>query len=556
MPGEAGGLEGLRPRRAPGAAARMPLLARATAHLAVWVAAFVPTFVVLARGWAPLGDDAAIAIRAHQVLTRHPPLVGFSTTTADASGHRLHDLGPALFWLLALPVRADPLRGLVWGAALLGAVVLSVAVEAVWSTGRWFGCLVVAFAAADYLWRVPAVPANPAWNAYFPIPFLLASLALAWVVATGALGWWPALVATGSVAAQTHLVYVPVAAILVVGAPVLGLATRGRPRRVRSLALGAAVGILLWLPPLVQQLGGQGNLAAVADDRTAHEGLDLGLRAVALAGVPPPLWLRGEPIGFYPVFGALGNRRPLSGALVVAALVALAVVAWRRQRRDLAVCAAVAIGACGGTLAAFALVPTANAVNVVYVVCVLWAVSLACWTAALWAITDLARAATTRFAPLSFLRFLRSPRPLGTLAGALGVVVVIVALVLGTLGFGPSGAADASERVGVSSSARMARIVEQSSSAREPVGVYVDALDGDGLSSVVLTDALAWRLVSDGREVVVPPLFRDATGLSSAPRPQVYLMLTEGERLVASRSGRCDRLDDACLRRLEARAPR
>ena len=135
----------------------VPMAGRIASHLAVWLVVAVPLGVVLSKGWVATGDDAAIAIRSHQVLGLHPPLVGLASTAAAGSGQHLYDPGPLMFWLLAIPVRIDPTHGSLWGAALLGGIPLSVAIEAAWSTRAWLGCLLIAFAAANYLWLAPVV---------------------------------------------------------------------------------------------------------------------------------------------------------------------------------------------------------------------------------------------------------------------------------------------------------------------------------------------------------------------------------------------------------------
>ena len=185
----------------------LPTVIRVVSHGAVWIAVLVPMFVVLTHGWTAGGDFASISIRAFQTTELPPPLVGM-LSSAGGVGHNIFDPGPLLFWMLAIPVRIDPAHGALWGAALLGGAVMSVAVEATWSTGRWLGCAIIGFCALDLVWLVPQVFETLTWNAYFPIPFLLATIVVAWIVCMGGYGWWPVLVATASVAAQTHLIFV------------------------------------------------------------------------------------------------------------------------------------------------------------------------------------------------------------------------------------------------------------------------------------------------------------------------------------------------------------
>jgi len=131
-------------------------------------------------------------------------------------------VGPLLFDLLAVPVRIDPTRGLLWGPAWWCAVVLSVALEAAWRCRGWPAAVLVVLAVLDLGWRTPSVFANPAWNASFAVLFLLAAVVLCWTVGTGSPRWWPVLVACASVVAQCHLFLVVPAFLLVVAGLFLG----------------------------------------------------------------------------------------------------------------------------------------------------------------------------------------------------------------------------------------------------------------------------------------------------------------------------------------------
>jgi hypothetical protein len=173
--------------------------------LVVWTVVLVPALGEMVDGWRPLQDEATISLRAWQVFSLHPPLLGQFSTTSVGTGHLIFDPGPLQFWLLALPVHIDPNQGALWGAALLVGLVLSLAIEALWRTGRAWACGLVAFALLDIAWLIPSVFARPAWNPDFAIPFVLTSIVLAWVVATGSLKWWPWLVFTASVAVQAEL---------------------------------------------------------------------------------------------------------------------------------------------------------------------------------------------------------------------------------------------------------------------------------------------------------------------------------------------------------------
>ena len=291
-------------------ASPLPLIARIVSHGAIWITIFVPTIVALTRGWVPTGDDAAIAFRALQTFSLHPPLVGLLSSAGAGLSHHLYDPGPLLFWLLAIPVRIDAAHGALWGAALIAAVIMSVAVEALWRRGAWIGGLLVALVLVDIAWLAPQVVENLMWNAYFPIPLLIAGMAFAWLVATGSYNWWPLLVFVASVAAQCHLIYVLPAAGLALGAPAIGVVLYGRPSRNRWFFGGLIVGVLCWIAPLAQELGSNGNLSAIATANSGRPtlGFGYGLRTLARAAAPHPIWKIHQPVTGGGALGTRGNQ--------------------------------------------------------------------------------------------------------------------------------------------------------------------------------------------------------------------------------------------------------
>ena len=123
------------PVRAPGGSGSIRSVAtglRMASHVAVWVVLVVPTAITLADGWRPVRDDAMISIGAYRVFTADSPLVGVWSLASQGMAHAFFDVGPLLFWVLAVPVRLDPGQGALWGATLACAVALSVAIEGAW----------------------------------------------------------------------------------------------------------------------------------------------------------------------------------------------------------------------------------------------------------------------------------------------------------------------------------------------------------------------------------------------------------------------------------------
>jgi hypothetical protein len=528
----------------------LPTVARVISHVTVWCAVVLPTAVVLSRGWLPTSDDAAIAARSRQVLTLHPPLVGYTTTTAHLSTLPLHDPGPMLFWLLSIPVRIDPAHGALWGAALMGGIVLSVAVEAGWSTGRWMACLLTAFAIVDYLWLVPAAMENLTLNVYFPIPFLIASIALAWVVASSSLTWWPVLIAVASVAAQSHLIYAPTVLALVIVAPCVGLAQRGWPERRRWLGWGLLVALVCWLEPLIQNFGANGNLSALAHSGHGErvEGLAFGLRIVASVGAPPPLWLRHAPTNFLSVGGVVESHPVATGVLVLVALVAISAIAWLKARLALAALSLVALCSAMGVLVAFTLFHTVNVLSIEYAIILLWAVSLLVWSVFVWAVLSVVWVYVSRWTIGGERLDVRAPA-IGALAVMVGIVVVGL---LGANEFDPI--TDTNAALGVDST-RISTVVVSAdrierTAPRGPVVVDVSSPDKNylaGLDDASITDGVAWRLETDGRQVGVVGRPAASMGLDPAPESTVFLLDIHLEKLAAVVWTRCRVVDRGCL---------
>jgi hypothetical protein len=84
----------------------------------------IPVIVAVVRAildkWIPLGDQALLEIRAHDVLTAHHPLLG---TASSAALNRsevipLNHPGPLMFDVLAIPVRLFGAAGVAIGVEL------------------------------------------------------------------------------------------------------------------------------------------------------------------------------------------------------------------------------------------------------------------------------------------------------------------------------------------------------------------------------------------------------------------------------------------------------
>src|ERR1700683_483121 len=109
---------------------------RVLSHLSIWTVVTLPVVIEMTRHWRALCDDATISMQSYRVLSVHSPLVGQFSTASLGTGHLLYDPGPLQYWLLSVPVHIDRAQGALWGAALIFGLVLSLGVEALWSTDR------------------------------------------------------------------------------------------------------------------------------------------------------------------------------------------------------------------------------------------------------------------------------------------------------------------------------------------------------------------------------------------------------------------------------------
>ncbi len=303
----------------------------------------------------PLGDDGLITLRANDVLTANHPWFGTWTSASLSTHLDFNNPSPLHFDVLAVMVKPfGIIAGPVLGAGVLNIVAILVALSAGRRFGGRRGELLMAVAAVGLAWTMGSEMLVDVWQPHsLVLPFLAF---MACCVAVGA-GEWRSLawaVALGSLVMGAHLSFVYLVLGLLgvaVALAVVGDRRSGSANGVRGPVLVAvAVGFLAWLQPLIEQLfgPGKGNLGRVLAARSASDtplGLRLAVRLVAQVVAVPPFWGRGSFTDAVPPtpYSADHQIRPpgvvrgivAAGALalVLALLVGLLLLVWRRRER-------------------------------------------------------------------------------------------------------------------------------------------------------------------------------------------------------------------------------
>lgn len=285
--------------------------------------------------WGPSGDWAVLNLRVEDV-GRHTPLIG------PYSRFGWNHPGPLLYWLLAIPYHlfGDKPEALLTAAATLNALTIAAMSLVAWRRGRLalVSCTMAATAVLLHAMG-PAMMRDP-WNPFITLlPLALIAL-LGWSVVEGDAWMWPPLLFVASYELQSHIGYLPILTIIAVVIVLLAWRRNSfrsllpSDRTQRRFVLGVSFAVLFgcWLPVIVDQVAGTGNLGALTHyflspgDRPA--GLVTGLRIAAdQLRIPAAPWLGRTEL--------TGTDGALLGSGVIAfllPLVAMAGSAWIARR--------------------------------------------------------------------------------------------------------------------------------------------------------------------------------------------------------------------------------
>lgn len=330
------------------------------AALACGLLTGVPVIVgvirALGHGWTPVLDDAVIAANAYDVFSSHFPLLGLYSDSSVGGIGVLHDLGPMVLWVEAVPAHFLGPWGLVVEAGAINvASILGAIVLAYRRGGRGFmvatalALIVVTRSLPPETWHDPLNPSC----ALLPLALLMF---LAWSIACGELQLLPVAVLVASFVVQAHFTLVPVGVGLMVVA-VGGLIARSRRtlappgKAARNWVVGAGVvAVALWWPPVLDQIIHRpGNLRLVVQTATSNQptlGLTRGWHALERAIGVWPWWLRHPQDQAHRLYDVILTPSWLSAAstvIVLLMLVAVGVIGSRRQRWDVAVAAVLSL---------------------------------------------------------------------------------------------------------------------------------------------------------------------------------------------------------------------
>lgn len=410
--------------------------------VALWVLLALPLVVALAvlrtKHWVPIGDIAQTELRVRDVWSRHPPLIGLAGRIGNFFHQGSHP-GPLSFWAMWPVYRlfgATP-KGLVASGTFLQLLAVGGALWLAFRRGGVRLAIGVAVVLALLTRSYGSVTLTEPWNPYLPVMWWFLFLIGVWSVLCDDVVAFPVAVFAGSFCMETHISYLGLvgglSVLLAAGVAMSARRRRGDPERRRELVRwglgGLVLGILLWTPPVIEQLTtNPGNGTVIWRHFTHPPEAAIGLgKGVQLLLVPlnPWYWINGHE-------ALLGSRIP--GLMVLAAWVVAALAAWRMGHRTLVrlhVVTAVAL--------VLALISAAKIFGTLFNYLVLWA----------WGVSGLVFLAIGWTAGIAIGRRLRSSSrdtvPLWS--GAIAVLAAVVVLVSGVFTVKASSTEFRAERV-------------------------------------------------------------------------------------------------------------
>lgn len=428
--------------------------------VALWALLALPLAVAFAvlrtKHWVPIGDIALTELKVRDVWSRHPPLIGLAGRIGPFYRQGSHP-GPLSFWALWPVYRlfgATPMALVASGTLLQ----LIGAGGALWLSFRRGGlrlAIGVAVILALLTRSYGAVTLTEPWNPFLPVMWWFLFLIAVWSVLCDDLVAFPVAVFAGSFCMETHISYLGLvggmSVVLLAGLALAGHRRRGdavgRRQLLRWGLGGIVLGLVLWAPPVIEQLTTSPGNATVIYRHFTHPpeaaaGLSKGVELL-LVPLNPWWWIRGHQ-------AVLGSTVP--GLAMLAVLAFTAVLSWRWRhpaliRLHLVVAVGLALG----------LISAAKIFGPVYSYLLLWA----------WGVGALLFVAAGWTAAVALGRRLQGERRDRTRLATTAALAALTVLVAGAFT--------------VSASSTKFRAQQQSTILRLVVGPTAAALSSDGI---------------------------------------------------------------------------
>jgi hypothetical protein len=244
--------------------------------------------------WYPVLDLAMTEFRVRDVGTSDTPLIGLPGRIGEYPDQGSHP-GPLSFYLLAPVYRlfGSSSWALEAGTVAIHLVAIATALWIGYRRAGWKGVAAVGALLAVVLRGYGQVPLTQPWNPYLPLVAWIVVLLAAWAVLCGDHLMLIPLVVAATFCAQTHVPYLLLGAgMFALGLGVVVYRVVRAPKTERraplvSVAWATGIGVVLWVPPLIDQLtNNPGNFRELVDHFGsppepavgAGDGIELALR--------------------------------------------------------------------------------------------------------------------------------------------------------------------------------------------------------------------------------------------------------------------------------------